>query len=368
MHVLLDARPILGPQTGDRSYWLGLCRALPAARPDWTFSVALDAPPPAGLLPALPNLRPRIAASPRGRLWAAVALPRLAREVGADLVHLQYVAPPLRCPYVTTIHDVSFALYPRFFRARDGLWLRTLVPPSARGAAAVIADSGVTRDDLLRLYRLPPDRVHTVTLGLDASFQPPSPEARARVRARYGLEGDYLVSVGVLQPRKNVAGLLRAYARARRCHGLRARLAVVGKTGWKAEPIFAAVRELGLADDVKFTGYVPDEDLPGLYGGALLSLYPSVYEGFGLPPLESLACGTPVLISTAPALLETAGPVAPALDPHDLAAWAQAMAELAADAEERACLAAAGRQWAARFTWERSAAEHLAVYEAAVKA
>jgi glycosyltransferase involved in cell wall biosynthesis len=268
---------------------------------------------------------------------------------------------------VTTVHDVSFALYPRFFTLRDGLWLRTLVPPSARAAAAVIADSDTTRDDLLRLYHLRPDRVHTVTLGLDERFMPPSTEEMARVRARYELPEGYLLTVGVLQPRKNLVGLLAAYARARAEHGLREPLVVAGKVGWRAEPIFAKVHALGLRDAVRFVGYVPDEDLPGLYGGARLSLYPSFYEGFGLPPLESLACGTPVVISTAPALLETAGAVAPAVEARDEAGWAEIMARLAQDESARAELAERGRIHAAAFTWARAAGDHARVYDLALR-
>lgn len=366
MHVLLDARPILAAKTGDRSYWLGLARALPLARPDWRFTIALDGPPEPGLLPDLPNLDVAVAERPRGRLWPLVALPRLARELAVDLVALQYVAPPyLPCPYVTSIHDISFQVYPRTFTWFDGTWLRRLVPPSARRAAGVLAISQATRADLLRWYGLPPARVHYVGIGLDPAY---SPEADpAPVRARLDLPPRYLLSVGVLQPRKNLTGLLAAYHQARTAHGLRDPLLVVGKTGWLAEPIFAQARALGLEDSVRFLGYVDDADLPGLYAGALLTLYPSLYEGFGLPPLESLACGTPVVVSTTPALAETAGPVAPTLPARDTAAWARMMARLAGNEDERARLAARGRAWAARFTWGRAAQLHAAAYEAAAR-
>ncbi len=343
-------------------------RPLPArALPSWRFTVALDGQPEPGLLPDLPNLDVAVAPSPGGRLWPALALTRLARRLGVDLVHLQYVAPPyLPCPFVTTVHDVSFALYPHTFTRRDGTWLRTLVPPSTRRAAAVIADSRCTRGDLLRLYHLPPERVHTVSLGLDAGYQPDAEQAAA-MRARYELPERYLLSVGVLQPRKNLTGLITAYAQARRDHGLREPLVVVGKTGWLAQPIFDRVAELGLTDQVRFLGYVPDDHLPGLYAGALLTLYPSIYEGFGLPPLESLACGTPVLVSTTPALAETAGPVAPSLPANDPGAWAAAMASLAVDDARRASLAKQGLAWAGAFTWERSARQHGEVYCAALR-
>lgn len=366
MHVLLDARPILAAKTGDRSYWLGLCRALPAAWPEWRFTVALDGAPEPGLLPDLPNLSVAVEPRPGGRLWPVVALPRLARRLRVDLVHLQYVAPPyLPCPFVTTVHDVSFALFPHYFTWRDGTWLRTLVPPSARRAAAVVADSETTRADLLRLWRLVPDRVRTLSLGLDAAYRPDAEQASA-ARAKWALPERYLLSVGVLQPRKNLAGLVAAYGRSRAEHGLTEPLVVVGKTGWLAQPIFDRVADLGLTDHVRFLGYVPDDDLPGLYGGALFTLYPSLYEGFGLPPLESLACGTPVIVSTTPALAETAGPVAPMLPPEDTAAWAAAMARLAGDEAERARLAETGLAWAAAFTWERSARQHGEVYRAAL--
>ncbi|NUQ02160.1 MAG: glycosyltransferase family 4 protein, partial [Armatimonadetes bacterium] len=174
-----------------------------------------------------------------------------------------------------------------------------------------------------------------------------------------------LLSVGVLQPRKNVTGLLSAYAAARQ-QGLSAPLAVVGKKGWLFDEIFARVRELGLESDVRFTGYVPDEDLPALYTGATLTLYPSLYEGFGLPPLESLACGTAVVVSTAPALVEVTGEAAPHLPANNPAAWAATICRLVADVAERQRLADLGRARAADYTWERSASIHLTAYARAL--
>ena len=369
MHVLLDARTILSPKTGDRTYWLGLCRALPAVCPEDQFTLALDAPPPAGLVPEAPNLRWVARPARNGRLWTALVLPRLARTLGVDLVHLQYVAPPwLGRPFVTTVHDCSFALFPEHFTRRDGTWLRTLVPHTARRAAGVIAVSETTRGDLLRLYRLPSARVHVVSEGVEARWRPAGPAEVERVRGRFGLPSEYLLSVGVLQPRKNIVGLLHAYAIARGAHGVTAPLVVAGKTGWLAGPITAAVAELGLGDSVRFVGYVADEDLPALYSGAALTLYPSFYEGFGLPPLESLACGAPVVVSNAPALLETVGGCAPALAPDDHAGWAATMAGLLAAPDERARLAAVGAARAREYTWERAARQHVAVYRAALAA
>jgi len=367
MHVMLDARCVLGPKTGDRTYWLGLLDALPRLAPDWQFTAALDAQPQPGTIPDHPNLRTAVAESPGGRLWTLVTLPRLARELAADCVHVQYVGPPwLPCPLVTTVHDCSFQLYPQTFTRRDGAWLRTLVPRTARRAKAVIGVSETTRQDLLRLYRLLPDRVFAAPNGISPDYQPASAERVSAARERYGLPETYLLSVGVLQPRKNLLGLVNAIAEAKQRHGLPTPLAVVGKKGWLFEQIFEVVEALHLTEQVIFCGYVPDEDLPALYTGAALTLYPSLYEGFGLPPLESMACGTPAVVSTTPALVEVTGDAAPHLPPTDAVAWADAIVRLIEDPDERARLADVGRARAAEFTWERSAAIHLAAYRKAV--
>lgn len=362
MHVLLDARCILGRLTGDRTYWLGLLGALPRVAPDWRFTAALDAPPPAGLLPEHPNLAVTVAESPRGRLWTQVALPRLAARLGADLVHVQYTGPlRLPCPFVTTVHDCSFELFPETFPARDRWLLQHTVPWTCRRAGAVIGVSDTTRLDLLRLYRLPIDRVYAAPNGIGPEFRPVDAGA---VRAAYGLPERYVLSLGVLQPRKNLGLLLRALAIARE-RGFTWPLAVAGKLGWGTEALFAQLDELRLRDQVRLLGYVPDEDLPGLYSGATLFAYPSLYEGFGLPPLEAAACGCPPLVSTTPALVEVTGPDLPHLPPDDPEPWAAALLSLAADQVARGRLAAIARRRAAEFTWERSAAAHLLAYRRA---
>ena len=368
MRVLLDARCVLGPKTGDRTYWLGLLDALPRLAPDWQFTAALDASPDSGLIPDHPNLDVAVAESPSGRLWTLIALPGLASRLGVDLVHLQYVGPPwLPCPIITTVHDCSFELFPQTFTKRDGAWLRWLVPRTARKAAAVVGVSETTRQDLIRLYKLLPDRVFAAPNGISQVYRPAGDEAVSAVRERYGLAEEYLLSVGVLQPRKNLLGLINAMAEARRRHGLTTPLAIVGKKGWLFEQIFEVVEALHLTDQVIFCGYVPDEDLPALYTGAALTLYPSLYEGFGLPPLESMACGTPAVVSTTPALVEVTGDAAPHLPPTDAVVWADTIVKLLGDPAERARLAKVGRARAAEFTWERSAAVHLNAYRRALE-
>lgn len=367
MHILLDARCVLGPKTGDRTYWSGLLDALPRLAPDWRFTAALDAEPEPGAIPAHSNLDVAVATWPSGRLWTLLTLPRMARELAVDAVHVQYVGPPwLPCPLVTTVHDCSFQLYPQTFTRRDGAWLRTLVPRTARRAKAVIGVSETTQHDLIRLYGLLPDRVFAAPNGVAEVYQPAAEEDVKAVRERYGLPETYLLSVGVLQPRKNLLGLINALAEARQRHGLATPLAVVGKKGWLFEQIFEVVAALHLDDLVIFCGYVPDEDLPALYTGAALTLYPSLYEGFGLPPLESMACGTPALVSTTPALVEVTGDAAPHLPPTDAVAWADTIVRLLAEPGECARLAALGRDRAAEFTWERSARIHLAAYRKAI--
>ncbi len=366
MKVLLDARPIIGRKTGDRTYWLGLLRELPAAAPEWQFIAAVDQRPEAGLLPRRANLRIEVVAQPGGRLWTLVALPRLAARLGVDLVHLQYSAPPwLPCPFVTTVHDCSYELLPRTFRWRDRLLLRWSVPRACRRAGAVVGVSETTRRDLLRLYRLPPDRVFAVPNGIGAEFAPAGADAVAVVREKYALPERYLLSVGLLQPRKNLLGLVWTMAELRRL-GDETPLVIVGRVGWGQAPVLAAIERLGLSDRIRFAGYVPDGDLPALYTGATLFCYPSYYEGFGLPPLESAACGTLPLVSDTPALVEVTGEAVPHLPPDAAEEWAATLVRLLADDGERARRAGLARERAALFTWRRSAERHLQAYRTAL--
>lgn len=283
--------------------------------------------------------------------------------------HFARYGPALRRPYLVTAHDlIRFtdlgggpARISRPTR-RDRLYLRADAA-GVRGAAAVLAVSGHTRDDLVRRLELPPSRVHVVHEGLDHDLFRPVP--------RRLVDGRYLLFVGSEHPRKNLPTLLRAFARVvadPRCADVR--LVKVGSPGDEEapfhEPTRRALDELRLGDRVLFTGEVPDDDLPAYYSHAECLVLPSRAEGFGFPPLEAMACGAPVVVSTAGALPEVAGGAALLVEPDDVDGLAAALCRVLDDPSLRGRLREAGLRRAAEFTWDRTAAETRRVYEAAL--
>jgi len=373
MKVAIDAHMVGERETGNETYTLNLIRALLALPTDVCGGVefVLYTPHPERLRPRLDPAHPapvrRIRPSP-APLRIPFGLPLATGRDRADLLHVNYVAPPLgTCPHVVTVHDISFDLYPRFFSPRDRWMLRTLVPFTMRRAARVITVSQHARQEIVARYRLPAERVAVPYEAAGAQFRPiTDPAALAAARARYGLGERYLLALGNLQPRKNLARLVDAYADLRRAGQLAGvQLVLAGQAQWRESELYAKVRQSGLVEEVRFPGYVEDADLPALYSGALAFVYPSLYEGFGLPPLEAMACGTPVICSNAASLPEVVGDAALTVDPTDTSALAAALAQVVAHPGLRADLAEKGLRRAGQFTWQKCAEETLAVYRAA---
>lgn len=366
MRIGIDARTILGRKTGDRSYALGLLHGLAALDCGHEFILYSDAPPPAEL-PFMSRFDTRVVRAPAPRLWTPLALPRAARADGVDVLHVQYLAPACRRPaVVTTIHDVTFRLHPEWFPLKDRLLLDWGVRRALRSVAAVITGSECTRDDLARVYDIPPERVWVTPYGAPPGGAFAAQSAQS-VRRRYGLDQPYALFVGVLQPRKNLPRIIRAFRAARRAHGLPHCLALAGKMGWRAGEIVRTLRAPGAEADVRMLGYVPDEDIPGLMAGADLFLFPTLYEGFGLPVLEAFCAETAVITSNVSALPEVAGEAALLVNPEDEGEIAAAVGRLLGDPAARESLVHAGRERARRFTWERTAALTVACYEAALR-
>ncbi len=299
------------------------------------------------------------------QLWQANVLGRLQ----ADLYHsLAFVGPQwgVRVPQVITVHDLSFWRYPQTLPAWKAFYLRQLTRRSIRRAARVIAVSESTRQDVLRWAQVPSERVVTVPNGVDARFRPLPSQDVAAWRARKGLPERFLLYLGTLQPRKNLETLLKAYARWRRqAPALAAGIPLIlaGAKGWYYEHLFQLVDELGLSGAVHFAGYVPAQELPLWYNAATLFLYPSLFEGFGLPVLEAMACGTPVVVADTSSLPEMVADAGLILPPRDVDAWAQGIASLLTDEAYRVDLARRGQERARQFSWERTARETLAVYQ-----
>jgi glycosyltransferase involved in cell wall biosynthesis len=325
---------------------------------------------PAAALEALPGAirrRPVPAYVRRRALriaWEQLALPWALARTRSDLVHGPAYAVPLLAgpPAVATVHDLSFERLPETFGRGQAAYLRLATRTAVRRAAALIAVSEFTRRELVALLGASAARVHVVPNGVDAAFRPATPAGAAAFRERVGLPERYLLTVGTLQPRKNLGTLLEAYALLRRAGAQPPDLVVAGAPGWGEEDPRRQAAELGLAAQVHFTGFVPAAELPALYGAAALFACPSRYEGFGLPVLEAMACGTPVVVADAGALPEVAGEAGLAVGPDDVAGWAAALGAVLADPARAGAMAEQGLARAAGFSWPRAARETLAVY------
>ena len=303
-------------------------------------------------------------------LWMQFALPAQVTRRGCDMVHLTNSTAPIwgRCPSVVTLHDMTLWLYPHYHYRRRLLAMRPFIPLGLRRAAAIIAVSESTRRDVIRLLGVPAEKVHVVAEAPARHFYPRPAAALAATRKRYGLEGRFVLHVGTLEPRKNLVRLLEAFALLK--SGGRApaalRLLLVGQRGWKDEAIFEAIERLALKDAVQHIGYVPDEDLAALYNLAEALVLPSLYEGFGLPAVEAMASGTPVIASPNGALTETTGGAAETIDPTNVESIAAGMLRVLSDPDRHAQLRAMGLDRAAQFSWTRAAEETRRVYEKAV--
>lgn len=300
------------------------------------------------------------------RLWQRLRLPLPAEWLTGPVdcfYSPDFVLPPLRraTRALLTVHDLSFLRHPETFTPALRAYLELAVPRSVRRADHILADSYATRADLIALLDVAPERVTTLHCGVSPRFTPQAePGERERLGARYGVGArPYILAVGTVQPRKNYVHLMQA------CDALAAGrdldLVIAGGNGWLAEPILEAAAQRTY---VRLTGFFADADLPALYRQAALLAFPSVYEGFGLPPLEAMACGTPVVASTASSVPEAVGDAGLQVDPLDLPAWTAALARALDDADLRAHLRAAGLARAAEFTWTRAAQRWLAVVEA----
>ncbi|MFN3690651.1 MAG: glycosyltransferase family 4 protein, partial [Fimbriimonadales bacterium] len=324
---------------------------------------------PEGTLPPSPLYEPIVAPARSERLWSLLRLPQLARKHRCDLIHTQYtVSPCFTIPAVTTVHDVSFLIEPRWFPLKDRLLLRLTVPASCRRAQRVLTVSETSREDLIKYLRLPAEKVLATPNGLPEGFYPIEPsQAQAWARAHYGVEPPFALAVGVLQPRKNWELALLAVYFARREYDLPVRLVLTGKSGWARRALNETKRTLGAAEWLIETGYVPDEHLVWLYNAAAVLLYPSFYEGFGLPPLEAMACGTPVIASNGGALPEVVGSGGILLPPDEAGLWANAIRTVLTHSDFRASLRAKALQQAQRFSWRTTANKTLEAYKQALE-
>jgi glycosyltransferase involved in cell wall biosynthesis len=294
-------------------------------------------------------------------LWEQAIQPWALRQARVDLVHGPAFVGPLfgGCPFLVTVHDLSFLFFPQGFRASNRVYLRLLARRSAQQARRIIAVSESTKRDLVAHYGLSPAKVDVIPNGVDPSFQPLPAAQVASFRAQRTLPERLILFVGTLEPRKNVAALVQAYARLPEP---RPPLVLIGGRGWLYDDLFRQIEALNLSDQVRHVGYVPAEDLPLWYNVATLFVYPSLYEGFGLPVLEAMACGVPVVTSSTSSLPEVVGPAGLLVDPANVEDLAGAMERALSDPALCAEMRSAGLERARQFSWRRTAAATVDSY------
>lgn len=298
-----------------------------------------------------------------------VLFPLRIGAYGFDIVHSLTAWFPRLMPNIRrkiiTVHDLTPILFPEFHTKKTVWSFRHVISYSVKKADAIVADSFCTKKDLVERLGVDESMISVIHLGVDHErYHPVKDKMRlAQVRSRYRLPEEFILAVGTIEPRKNMLGLAKAYLRAKTAH----KLVIAGRRGWMSEPFFRMLEsEPELKRDVILLDYVAEEDLPALYGLSQLFVYPSLYEGFGLPPLEAMACGTPVLTSDTSSLPEVVGDAALRVDPYDTDALANAIAKALSEPSLRKRLSRKGIERARAFTWDRSASEVLKVYDKAL--
>jgi glycosyltransferase involved in cell wall biosynthesis len=361
VRVGFDVSALRAPQTGVGTYAANLLQRLRCYPQD--DIVSLEQPlvrVPAG------RGRGRRLVPINKTLWLQALLPWQLARLDADVCHFTNSVASwwTPCPSIVTIHDATLWLYPGYHPRRRVLAMRPFIPLGARRAKAIIAVSANTKRDLVRTLRVPADKVHVIHEAPAPQFRPlPKAAALEDVRRRFGLPGSFVLCVGTIEPRKNLTRLLEAFACVRRDGFGGHALALVGSRGWHDASILRHVERLGLADAVHVLGYVSTDSLVGLYNLAEAVAFPSLYEGFGLPVVEAMACGTPVVTSPGGSLAEVAGAAAELVEPTSVESIAAGLRRVLADGQRRAELSALGLERAAQFSWERAAAQTRAVYE-----
>jgi glycosyltransferase involved in cell wall biosynthesis len=372
MHIGIDAHAIGAQQGGNETYIRNLIKSLAEIDGENRYTIYLANARAAGqwreeFASQHRNFSVRLLPPPTPLVRVPVFLAYELFRRPVDVLHVQYTAPPFcRVPVIATIHDLAFERMPETFTRRGSFQLKLTVRRTAKKAARVATVSEYSRQDLLNIYKLPSEKVVVTYNGIETHFTPhqAAPDEAERIRGRYGIARDYLLAVGSLQPRKNLVRLIRAYAKLRgERQDFGHQLVIVGRKLWLAHEIFDEVKKQRWAEDVILTGYVADEDLPALYRAAGAFVYPSLFEGFGLPPLEAMACGTPVVTSNVSSLPEVTEDAALLIDPNDESALANALIEIVGNTRLRAELREKGIAQAGKFTWREAAEKTLRLYQ-----
>jgi len=371
MRIGLDGFPLLTPLTGVGHYTLELARALALLCPTDQFELVAPGPFPSSIIEDLRrncpgNLRAvnTEAKSIRRRRWWAVGLPLYLRKAALDLFHGTNYEVPLwsRRRSVLTIHDLSILLHANTHQADLARRARRRLPVMARSASMIITATECVRHEICEHLHVEADRVRVTPYAPRSGFRAVAAEQANQTKRRLGIEDEFILFVGTVEPRKNLLTLARAFDQILRQTSRRPQLVVVGAEGWLMDELLAFIKESSIGDRLRLTGYLGDDDLRSLYSSCRVFVYPSIYEGFGLPPLEAMACGAPVIAGNIATFQETLGSAAQLVEPNDVEALARSMVEILDDEGRRRDLSRRGLEQAAKFSWERTAHLTLEVY------
>ena len=372
MHIAIDAHSVGAELGGNETYAINLIESL--ATIDQTNQYTLYVTKRAAVdrfARRWPNFKVTQTSPHTPLVRIPLTLSRELRRNPVDVLHVQYTAPPfLPCPLVSTIHDLAFEHLPETFKRRSWMQLRLTVRATARRAAEVITLSNFSRSDIVTTYGIPAERITVTPAAASPHFaRVTNGNELKRVREGYGIGKNYILSLCSIQPRKNLVRLIEAYSSLRRARpvGEFPQLVLAGKRAWLDQETIRAAERNSVDRDILFTGYVPDLELPALYSGAICFVYPSYFEGFGLPVLEAMQCGVPVIAGNRTSLPEVVGDAGVLGDPFDEGELATAIARVADNPDYRAQLSVKGLNRARAFDWNTTARLTLQVYERAAR-
>ena len=365
MRIGIDGIPLATPKTGIGHYTSELAHTLAAIAPEDEFEIIAPVPLDISTSSMPANLRVVLGRSGAlRRRWWTIGLPLHVVENRLPLFHgTNYMVPIWqRCLTIVTIHDLSLLLHSNTHREDLVRRAKRRLPTMTRIASHILTDSEAVKKEICEHLAVSPTKITAVPLAARRAFVPVPRDKTVETRRRLGVEDDFILFVGTVEPRKNLITLVRAFDELIRTTELRPQLVVAGQKGWLTDDLYAHVEQSEIKNRILFTGYVSDEDLASLYSSCTVSVYPSLYEGFGLPPLEAMACGAPVITSRIPVIMETASGAARLIEPTNLQELTAALVELLTDPNAREHYASVGQQRAAEFTWERTAEQTLEVY------
>ncbi|MDA8189867.1 MAG: glycosyltransferase family 1 protein [Dehalococcoidales bacterium] len=375
MRVGIDARLLYYQQAGIATYITGLIRGLATMRRDEDF-VVLQSRKDEKRVVNCKGFEVAQLWTPSHNRFEQFSLPIELALLRLNLLHSPDFIPPFhrRCKSVITVHDLAFLRYPHLL-TKDSHGYYGQISQAVGSADGIIAVSSHTRNDLIDQLGVPAPKIRVIPEAADPAFQPIEDQRPIEeVRQRYQLPRKFVLFVGTIEPRKNLVTLISAFEKVVRGlernpleRGSLMKLVIAGREGWLCEDVFAAVSQLGLKEQVMFLGAVPQQDLPALYNAASLLAMPSLYEGFGLPVLEAMACGTPVIASRSSSIPEVAADAAILVDPLDIDGWAEALVGVLGDENLGGALREKGLARARGFSWERMATETLAFYKHVVE-